>query len=406
MELECECRDSLWGEKVVYTCVIKAASITTPGTLIKSIKGVHDQEKDDSSVAGLCFKNHTVVKYIPKGLPKIFKNLTHFGVVGTGLKSLSKEDFSGMENLVWVSFYDNVLKTLPNNLFEGMTKLQTISFKNNLLFNVDSKLLLPIKSSVQAVSFLGNPKIDEIFKKGKQQKVKHFMKALDRISAAETRYRILDERFDKFDKACIEQEKLIVDLKIQLEAADKKAAKLETRAEKAESHLSKFEEFYERQKYCDFAIVVHDKEYKVHQNVLAAKSSVFDEIFTDETPVALSTMKKIKNFSVGAFEDFLHFFYSSRVRNRAYAMELLVLATEFKVHDLKSACEEIVMETLNPDTAWEIFNFAIAHKSDVLGKAAFGKITKKYPDITSCMYNKPEAVNILMKNNVENEKTK
>lgn len=406
MELECEFRDSLWGDKEVYTCVITAASITKPGTLIKSIKGVHDLEKNDSNVEGLCFKNHTVVKHIPKGLSKFFKNLTHFGVVGTGLKSLSKEDFHGLENLVWVSFYDNVLKTLPNNLFEGMTKLQTISFKNNLLFTVDSKLLLPIKDSVQAVSFLGNPKINEFFKKGKQQKVRHFMRALDRINAAETRYRCLDERFDELDKSCIEQEKLIVDLRIQIEAADKKADKLENRAKKAEAHLSRFEEFYAQQKYCDFAIVVHDKEYKVHQIVLAAKSEVFDAVFTDDTQVTSSPLSKIKNFSVGAFEDFLCFFYSSRVMHKVNALELLILATEFKVPDLKSTCEEILMETLNSDNAWEIFNFASAHKSEVLRKAAFGKITRKYPDITSCMYNKPEAVKFFMDAKVENEKTK
>lgn len=103
-----------------------------------------------------------------RNITKTFPNLNFLTFWGCGFEEISREDLKGLENLEYFNFGNNHLTTLPDELFADMKKLREVFFTRNKLERLTSKLLMPIKSTLEIATFEDNTRISDRFaiKKG------------------------------------------------------------------------------------------------------------------------------------------------------------------------------------------------------------------------------------------------
>lgn len=162
---------------LIYT--VSNASITNPGTIIKSI---YDERASSQRAVGFNI-NKSAIEFLPHGLMKLFPNITRLSVTFCGLKMITRRDLSELENLEMLGLAGNELQMLPNDLFEDMEKLTWIDFADNKLEFVSSKIFKPIMANnFKRVDFTGNKNFDVRFcheTKGAVKMMRDLMKIID-----------------------------------------------------------------------------------------------------------------------------------------------------------------------------------------------------------------------------------
>lgn len=325
----------------LYTCYITSCNITDRESAISAFKGKHKATKNNDSVKALCIHD-TKLHYIPKNLAKIFPNLVILSINKSELKEITAEDLTGLEKLQLLDLENNDITNLPEDLFKNMKNLKEASFSDNLIQSFDTKICEPIRNTIESFRISRNPGIDEAF----------------------------NENFG-------------IDDFIQ-----------RLNSKKVDSQ--RFGDLFTSGKHSDFTIKVLDKEFRVHKGILASLSSVFDKMFSDDALATSKTYDEIGNFGEEATEEFLRYFYTRTLPNRRNAAELLKLALEFDVPDLKLKCEDVLVQTINPDSARELFNLAVQKSLPKLKRKSFEVIQKSHPDIGDYIYDKTKLVNQLI----------
>lgn len=114
------------------------------------------------------------------------------------------------------------------------------------------------------------------------------------------------------------------------------------------------------EKYSDFVIVVKKQEFKVHRNILGARSPFFDTMFTTNMREAKDKKAIIDEVEVDTFKEFLIFVYTGQVSPAAdkLAMELYEAAHLFQVEGLKTICAEKIKISVTKENAVKIYEFA------------------------------------------------
>lgn len=126
-------------KKRAYTCTVTSLSITRAGMQIKSFVGAHQPGYSDKDVQDLFIVDQDV-KFFPRGLHKLFPNLTNLTILRCGLQDISKADLNGLEKLE--SFILNAEpKTLPNDLFAGLGSLRWVYYNGDQFECTSSKNL-------------------------------------------------------------------------------------------------------------------------------------------------------------------------------------------------------------------------------------------------------------------------
>ena len=374
MEIECNYSSTFWINGLKYTCnnvivsIIRVHNepnktqyntIIEPGTRIESFKGTHPAGKTNIDVEALLISG-TQIEYFPRGLSPTFPRLTNLVVGSCELIEISRKDFEGLGNLEFLDLTTNELKSLPNDLFVETPKLQWIFLKSMKIERLSSKIFDPLnKKNLKVFSLSGNPAINMYFQQGSKTTLEDFMKAIDKKFLPPMEEPLFEPRQPPT---------------------------------KPENRFHKFEEYFETGKFSDFTIKVRDKEHRIHKNILAAQSSVFDSMFSEDNGDDVKVFEKIKNMSDDAFEDFLRYFYFGTIRSEDNAMELFGLAAEFDVATLKFECEEIILRNLNEFNSLEVFNLGHLHSYEVLKKAAFATIKKSFPEISDNLIEAPDIV--------------
>lgn len=379
MEVQCEYSK----DQNVYKCTVTAISIVKPNTVIKSFKGsmenltvTHsmvngyyvDQYGNRVSVAqgpAITAANITwlhmekkKVKFFPRNIGKTFPSLTRLSINSCGLSSISRNDLEGLWSLTHLDLNRNKLTMLPDDLFADMRKLNSVYINNNRLRFVSSKLLRPIETTLTIADFTNNVSIDESFDihvAGKND-LKGFLAS--------------------FDENC----------QPPGTKGNQKSARLE--------HLQEnFEKFRISSKFSDFTIKICEKDFDVHKCVLAAQSTVFEKMFAKDSAKLEQPFVNVKSFSDKAFESFLNYFYTGRVDSGISPIEMIQLASEFDVPDLRIMCIEKILDNLSEINALEIFNLGHDHESDELIQMAFKCIKKVFPHIDDDLVNDRKGLN-------------
>lgn len=102
------------------------------------------------------------------------------------------------------------------------------------------------------------------------------------------------------------------------------------------------------------------------------------------------------NFSQGAVEEFLRYFYSRSIPSEANATEVLKLAVEFDVADLKLKSEAVLVQTIQPDFARQLYNLAVQNSLPKLKRKSFEAIKERHPEVVDFLYDKPKLLNQIL----------
>jgi BTB/POZ domain len=147
----------------------------------------------------------------------------------------------------------------------------------------------------------------------------------------------------------------------------------------------------------DFVFTVDGEEFKVHKAILAGeltallptcnsnlfnsflltvRSSVFEKMFLADLQEARESKGTIEETTKEVFTDFLAFIYTGDAKNLAdHVVELLAIAHQYEVGDLKKVCEGHLRLGLNDANALDIFLYTHLYDCDLsLKKASFFQI--------------------------------
>lgn len=171
---------------VPYKCEVMELGTASGEEEIKSFTGAHEEGKSNEDVTWLSFFELRI-KRIPKNLHQVFPNLRHLRITQCDIEELTREDLKGLENLedLDVYGYHHKITSLPDDLFADMKKLRDVTIFASHLEQLSSKILLPIKSTLEFASFYNQMKYPNTYqdwfdkrKNGKDDLTK-YMKYLD-----------------------------------------------------------------------------------------------------------------------------------------------------------------------------------------------------------------------------------
>ncbi|KAG5668389.1 hypothetical protein PVAND_016329 [Polypedilum vanderplanki] len=134
VDISCEFTTATWSViDDIYECNLDSnPSITSPNTVITSVKGDHLLSKNHENVQGFYSNSeHETIFYIPHGLSKFFPHLILIYIKNGKILEIHQKDFEQYPKLRFLSLYQNEIKYLEKYLFKFNTELQYIDFGYN-----------------------------------------------------------------------------------------------------------------------------------------------------------------------------------------------------------------------------------------------------------------------------------
>lgn len=333
----CQFEYVVWGEETThYTCEMYSCypHFVKPNTRIGAIQGIHLSGRSNEDVTAISMKTFND-EYVPHGLNAYFKNLEILEISETRLQKLAPRDLIGFEGLTELYITQTSLKYLPDNLFRNLRKLKRVSFSScgsiNNLEVVSSRLFknLP-KNQLEFIDLRGDRKLTDLVYDASNPKTMTFNKLMTKI----------DKKFISPVQGNDHQE--------QTRCSDSFA----------ENFQKNFEKLWTTKDFSDFTIIVGEKEFLVHKNVLGSQNSFFSAMFKSDNEEMRTGRMTITDFSDEAVEEFLRHFYTAELPSILNAMEMFALAAKYDMPVLKEMCEDLISENIDQTNATEIFNMA------------------------------------------------
>ncbi|XP_078490326.1 kelch-like protein 12 [Ciona intestinalis] len=123
--------------------------------------------------------------------------------------------------------------------------------------------------------------------------------------------------------------------------------------------------------YCDFTICVGEKEYPVHQNILATRSEYFKTMFNSKMKEGLDKQVEIKEISNQCMERILDFLYTGKMRFSLQTVEETIrCASLMQLHDLLWHSSEYVATVFTMENCLHFHQLAKLHSMDYLVRRA------------------------------------
>lgn len=384
MQLKCDFGRVLWERWIrnevltpKYTCVVHTSPVVKQNTVITSIKGAHLPGKTNSDVQAIIFMSKTA-HFVPKGLNEFFPNLIAMKIVDCGLKSISREDLEGLENLSMMFLNNNELMSLPNDLFAKMPKLQMISMRANKLEVITSQVFKPIlKNPVEFIDLRQNTKINILFQEGMDGSVGY-----------------------------------LADLMAIVDATCSKAAGIKSNTQPlnfAQKLVTGNAELWKTGRFSDLTIIVGTKQFRVHKSVLAMQNSFFADMLKLDNEHPLTELE-IREFKASTVETVLGYLYTGviqvgvekedviEVPDEEDVIETFAMSLKYKVLELTMFMEGKIREILDQSNAVALLDLAHLYNLDEIKTLAFMEIKKMLPaaKLADGLINKPENVKNLV----------
>lgn len=130
-------------------------------------------------------------------------------------------------------------------------------------------------------------------------------------------------------------------------------------------------------KYSDFIFHVQGKQFKVHKNILAAASPVFDKLFsTKET--SKENRCDVKDIESAIFQYLLTFIYCGGLPEKIHegntARQLFQAARCYEIGELINICKSVEHYKLTVPNAQDIYNWAYTYELEDVKKDAWSII--------------------------------
>lgn len=151
------------GSTFVHAAVVTHLDEDTPFN-ITEISGDRLDTQDDNTIMHFGIKSEDAYNvrtlYIPQQISKFFPHLISLDITSVALMFVSKEDFTGLDELKFLFIRDNEITSLPSNTFNDMKEVLTIELDGNQLEVIDNNLF---KNNLKLESIaLNNNKIKYI----------------------------------------------------------------------------------------------------------------------------------------------------------------------------------------------------------------------------------------------------
>lgn len=124
--------------------------------------------------------------------------------------------------------------------------------------------------------------------------------------------------------------------------------------------LASTSEMLLRNGFCsDVSLVVGDKIFPAHKNVLSSKSDVFKAMFTYMTIENQEGVVNIHDFDAEVIEEMLWYVYTNKTKNLdKIAQDVFGVANKYQIHGLKAKCVEYFVFNLNYSNVIDILDLA------------------------------------------------
>ncbi|CAG0902031.1 unnamed protein product [Cyprideis torosa] len=132
--------------------------------------------------------------------------------------------------------------------------------------------------------------------------------------------------------------------------------------------------------HSDITLLVEDRKFAVHKNILAAQSPVFGAMFQHDMMEKQTGEVKIADFSAEVIEELLRFMYTGNVKNIEKNRELFAAAAKYNLEALKKICEKRLACSLSSENLYQTLVLAELHESVYL-KDASVRFLRRNPEI-------------------------
>merc|ERR1719481_119879 len=105
----------------------------------------------------------------------------------------------------------------------------------------------------------------------------------------------------------------------------------------------------------DVTLTCGDASFKCNKFMLTARSPVFKAMFQHDNKESQSNVVEIKDIESKVLEEILHYIHTGdapNIKNRA--KDLLAAADFYQLEQLKTSCQELLSESLDPENAIEM----------------------------------------------------
>lgn len=129
----------------------------------------------------------------------------------------------------------------------------------------------------------------------------------------------------------------------------------------------------------DVILKVKDKEFRAHQNILRARSTVFESMLSHDMIERNSGVIDIPDCDPGSFEQFLLYLYSGRVEtlDADNMLPLYYIADKYDKGYLKERCRHFIEISLSSNNVPEVIQLALNHDDAELLKQATNYFVKE-----------------------------
>ncbi|CAG0902428.1 unnamed protein product [Cyprideis torosa] len=133
--------------------------------------------------------------------------------------------------------------------------------------------------------------------------------------------------------------------------------------------------------HSDITLLVEDRKFAVHKNILAAQSHVFASMFDHDMLEKQTGEVKITDFSSEVIEELLRFMYTGKVQNiERISEDLFSAAAKYDLKSLQGICEKQLGISLTRENFYRILVLADLHQSAYL-KHELVTCIRKNPDL-------------------------
>lgn len=138
--------------------------------------------------------------------------------------------------------------------------------------------------------------------------------------------------------------------------------------------LANKKELLNQSKYSDFKFVVQGKIFKVHKNILAAASPVFDKLFTTECRETVNNECIVNDIDPTIFQYLLNFIYCGELPEQAannVYRALYEAAHYYQINELAEVCISVEEYHLSKENAVDVYQWTETYGVENLKKQAW-----------------------------------